>query len=55
MFGSPAQPATHAKRAFVATQRLPDALRRLKFVEQRLRELEERLGLPPGAEERTDE
>jgi UDP-3-O-[3-hydroxymyristoyl] glucosamine N-acyltransferase len=52
LFGSPAQPSTQAKRAFVAAQRVPDALRRLKALEHRLHELEERLrvgGRAPGA------
>jgi UDP-3-O-[3-hydroxymyristoyl] glucosamine N-acyltransferase len=55
LFGSPAQPATQAKRAFVAGQRVPEALRRLRSVEQRLHQLEQRLGLGGRAADATNE
>jgi UDP-3-O-[3-hydroxymyristoyl] glucosamine N-acyltransferase len=54
LFGSPAQQATQAKRAFVATQRLPDALRRLRALEERLHRLEEHLRLG-GPDARTSD
>ena len=50
LFGTPAQPSTQAKRVVVAGRRVPDALKRLKAVERRLQQLEERLGRAPGAD-----
>jgi len=44
VFGTLALPATQAKRMQVATQKLPDALRRLRTLERRVQELEARLG-----------
>jgi UDP-3-O-[3-hydroxymyristoyl] glucosamine N-acyltransferase len=48
VFGSPAQPSMHAKRVFVSTQRLPEALRRLTALERRIQELEARLAASPA-------
>ena len=44
VFGTLAQPSAQAKRALVATQRLPDALRRLRALERRVKDLETQLG-----------
>jgi UDP-3-O-[3-hydroxymyristoyl] glucosamine N-acyltransferase len=49
-FGYPARPVAEARRIYGALPRLPDLLKRVRALEQRIGELERRRGLPaPGA------
>ncbi len=54
--GSPARPASEARRIYGALPRLPGLLRRMRVLERRVRELEERLGVTPStSDESTDD
>ena len=44
--GTPARPAAETRRIFAAIPRLPELLKRVRFLERRIVELERRLGLP---------
>lgn len=44
--GTPTRPAAEARRIFAALPRLPGLLKRVRFLERRIVELERRLGLP---------
>jgi len=54
--GTPARPAPETRRIYGALPRLPGLLRRMRALEQRVEELEGRLGLtPPTPDESTDD
>jgi UDP-3-O-[3-hydroxymyristoyl] glucosamine N-acyltransferase len=52
--GTPARPAAESRRIFAALPRLPELLKRVRFLERRVGELERRLGLPGSSEGRDD-
>ncbi len=55
-WGTPARPASEARRIYGAMPRLPGLLRRMRTLERRVRELEERLGVTPSTlDESTDD
>lgn len=47
--GFPARPAADARRIYAALPRLPDLLKRVRILEQRINELESRLGFPDAS------
>jgi UDP-3-O-[3-hydroxymyristoyl] glucosamine N-acyltransferase len=47
--GFPARPAADARRIYAALPRLPDLLKKVRILEQRINELESRLGFPDAS------